>query len=268
MNKIIDCITFFNENFIFDFRYEVIKDHVDYFVICESNFDHQGKAKKLNFNFEKYKNKNKIKYIIHDRPFPPSNNAWQNQAIQREFILENLDFLDDEDFIFFSDPDEIPNPETLKNFQLKKKYGIFLQKNFNFKFNLFNPHESPWDGPRVCKKKNLQSIDHMRQNIWAKNLKYKFYRIDKEKNIQLFDNAGWHFNNIMKPEDISLKLRTFAHNEYADEKYSSVDKIKQEIEKKIDLFDRGYQFVKVDLDDSFPKYLLDNQKFFNEFIIK
>ena len=34
--KIIDCITFYNENFIFELRYNVIKNFVDYFVVCES----------------------------------------------------------------------------------------------------------------------------------------------------------------------------------------------------------------------------------------
>ena len=46
MSKIVDCITFFDENYIFDFRYNVIKEFVDYFVICESKFDHKGNSKK------------------------------------------------------------------------------------------------------------------------------------------------------------------------------------------------------------------------------
>ena len=29
--------------------------------------------------------------------------------------------------IFFSDPDEIPDPKLLINFELKKKYGIFFK---------------------------------------------------------------------------------------------------------------------------------------------
>jgi len=41
----------------------------------------------------------------------------------------------------------------LIDFSLKKKYGIFLQSCFNYKFNLFNPFESPWEGTRVTKKK-------------------------------------------------------------------------------------------------------------------
>ena len=41
-----------------------------------------------------------------------------------------------DDYVFFSDPDEIPNPQVFKNFSLVKKYGIFYQKCFNYKFNL------------------------------------------------------------------------------------------------------------------------------------
>ena len=266
MRKIIDCITFFNENFIFDFRFQVIKDYVDYFVICESKYDHKGKPKKLNFNINKYSNLTKVKYIVHEDPFPKNNNPWKNQAIQREYLLKSLTFALDDDLIFFSDPDEIPNPKVLINFNLKKKYGIFLQKNFNYKFNLFNPYESPWDGPRVCKKKNLKSIDYIRQKVWSKNLRYKFYRIDKERNIEVFKDAGWHFNNIMKPEDISLKLKTFAHTEYSGDEFSSPDLIRKKINQGIDLFNRGYTYIKVDLDKTFPKYLLDNQFFYKDFI--
>ena len=37
MNKIFDCITFFNENFITNLRFEILNEKVDYFVICESS---------------------------------------------------------------------------------------------------------------------------------------------------------------------------------------------------------------------------------------
>ena len=107
-----------------------------------------------------------------------------------------------------------------------------MQKCFNFKFNLFNKYESPWEGTRVCKKKNLKSIDFMRQKIKSKNLKYKFFRIDKEKSIEIFNDAGWHFNNILSPEEISLKLKTYAHSEFAEKNYSDPDIIKKKINEK------------------------------------
>jgi len=266
-NKIIDCITFFNENFIFDFRYNIIKEHVDFIVICESEYDHRGNKKNLNFNYEKYSHDKKVKYLVHKEPFPTKNNPWINQAIQREFLFNGLTFVNDEDYIFFSDPDEIPNTNLYNKFKLEKKYGIFLQKSFNYKFNLFNKYETPWDGPRVSKKKNLKSIDYMRQKVWAKNLKYKFYRFDKERNIQLFQNGGWHFNNIMSPEDISRKLRTFAHTEYSRDTFSSPIVIKKKIEDKKDLFNRGYEYERIDLNESFPKYLLENIKIYKDYIL-
>ena len=266
-NKIIDCITFFNENFIFDLRYNIIKEYVDFFVICESKYDHKGNEKKLNFNLKKYSNDKKIKYLVLDEPFPKKNDPWSNQAIQREFLLKSLTFVNDDDYIFFSDPDEIPNTNIYINFKLEKKFGIFLQKCFNYKFNLYNKHESPWEGTRVCKKKNLKSIDFLRQKVKSKNLKYGFFRFDKEKNIQIYKNAGWHFNNVMPPEQISLKLKTFAHIEFSKDKYTSFEVIKKKIEQRIDLFERGHNYEKVELDETFPKYLVENKLKYKEYII-
>ena len=85
-----------------------------------------------------------------------------------------------------------------------------------------------------------------------KNLKYSFLRIDKEKNIKIFAKAGWHFNNIMSPERISLKLKTFAHKEFSGDQFSSIRVIKEKIEKKIDLFNRGHTYKVVKIDNSFP----------------
>ncbi len=265
-SKIFDCITFFDNNLMFDLRYNILKDYVDYFVICESKFDHKGNKKKINFLDNKNYDYNKVKHFVLEKPFPKNTNVWENQAIQREFLLECVQFANPEDYIFFSDPDEIPRPEILINFELKNKYGIFMQSYFNYKFNLFNKYESPWEGTRVCKKKNLKSIDFMRQKIKSKNLKYNFFRFDKEKDIKIFENAGWHFNNILNAEEISLKLKTFAHTEFASEKFSSTKQINQKIKNKIDLFERGHKYKVIKLDDSFPKYLLKNIDKFKNFI--
>jgi beta-1,4-mannosyl-glycoprotein beta-1,4-N-acetylglucosaminyltransferase len=265
MGKIIDCITFFNENFMFDLRYKTLENVVDEFVICESKYDHRGKEKRLNFKKDNYDYK-KINYIILDKEFSKKNTIWENQAFQRDYMLKKLDYLEENDYIFFSDPDEIIRPEKLKNFKLKKKYAIFLQDCFNYKFNLFNKHESPWEGTRVAKKKDLKSIDFMRQKILSKNLK-KFYKFNIEKNIEIIDNGGWHFNNIMSPKKISIKLRTFAHSEFSDNRFSSYKIIEHKIKKKIDLFERGHTYKKVKLDEDFPKFLLDNKKKYNKFIL-
>ena len=58
-NKIIDCVTFFDNNLAFEIRYNILKDHVDFFVICESLYDHTGKQKKQNFFFKENYDKKK-----------------------------------------------------------------------------------------------------------------------------------------------------------------------------------------------------------------
>ena len=98
-------------------------------------------------------------------------------------------------------------------------------------------------------------------------MNYKFYRIDKEKSVEVFVNGGWHFNNILSPEDISKKLKTFAHIEYSGDQFSSVENIRKKIESKIDLFNRGEKYQVVDLDNTFPEYLLKNKELYKEFII-
>ena len=49
-NKIIDCVTFFDNNFMFEIRYNILVNYVDYFVICESKYDHKGKKKEISFS--------------------------------------------------------------------------------------------------------------------------------------------------------------------------------------------------------------------------
>ena len=101
MSKIFDCITFFNENFMANLRFEILDKKVDYFVICESRYDHQGRKKNLNFQLKNQNFKDKIIYLILDKSFPKNNNSWRNQAIQREFILKKLNYINSEDCICF-----------------------------------------------------------------------------------------------------------------------------------------------------------------------
>ena len=106
----------------------------------------------------------------------------------------------------------------------------------------------------------------MRQKIRSKNLKYSFFRFDKEKNIQIFEDSGWHFNNILNPSDISIKLKTFAHTEFSEDKFSSTKIIESKIKNKIDLFNRGHKYELVQIDKTFPKYLLENLRKYEDFI--
>ena len=87
------------------------------------------------------------------------------------------------------------------------------------------------------------------------------------RNIQIIDDGGWHFNNLFSPEMISIKLKTFAHDEFAAHEYSNIEVIKKNIEQKKDLFNRGHKLEKVEVDETYPDYIIQKKAELGEFII-
>jgi len=266
--KIFDCVTFFEENRQMNLRFNILDNYVDHFIVCEGKFDHQGKKKKINFNKNMYpKFKKKILHVIVNN-FPKNLNPWERQAFQREQILENISLAKEDDLVLFSDPDEIPNLSNFKKKKLKKKYIIFLQDLFYYKLNIKEVGiGNNWEGTRGCLKKNLKSIDYMRQKVVKKNLKYGFWRIDKEKNIQVIKNGGWHFSYLLTPTEIQRKIETFAHNELNKKKYTNLKNIKYCIKTFKDLFHRKSKFKKIKINHKLPEYVVKNKKRFSKWIV-
>lgn len=265
--KIFDCITFFDENLITNARFEILDHVVDKFVVCESLFDHKGNQKELNFSLINEKFRKKVKHLVLKDPFNDPLNGWKNEEIQRNFIFNGIKEALDDDIILFSDSDEIPNPKLLKNFRLKKKYGIFLQAFYVYKLNIFNKYESPWEGTRAVKKKDLKDFNFLRKKILSKNLKKTFLKFWIEKDIDLYLNGGWHFNNLYNLEKLSQKIKVSPHQELNLEKFTNLNNIKKRIENFEDLYERGHKYQKVEIDETFPKYIIDNKKIFDEFIL-
>ena len=266
--KIFDCVTFFEENRQMNLRFNILNNYVDYFIVCEGKYNHQGKKKKINFDKNKYpKFKKKISHIIVDK-FPKNINPWERQAFQREKILENIGQADDDDLILFSDPDEIPNLSKLKKINFHKKYLIFLQDLFYYKLNIKEVSlGNNWEGTRGCLKKNLDSIDYMRHKVIKKNLKYGFWRIDKERNFQIIKDGGWHFSYLLKPKEIQRKIKTFAHTEFNKNKFTNLKNIKNYIKNFKDLFHRKSKFKKVKIDRKYPSYIFKNRRRLSYWIV-
>ena len=266
--KIFDCVTFFEENRQMNLRFNILDNYVDQFIVCEGKYDHQGHKKRINFNKNKYpKFKKKITHIIVE-DFPKNLNPWQRQAFQREKILNNIKQAKDNDLILFSDPDEIPNLSNFTKIKLKKKYIIFLQDLFYYKLNIKEVgFGNNWEGTRGCLKKDLKSIDYMRQRVLKKNLKYGFWRFDKEKNFQIIENGGWHFSYLLTPTEIQRKIQTFAHNELNKKKFTNLKNIKKCIKNLEDLFHRKSKFKKVKIDEKFPTFIRKNSKKLAKWII-
>ena len=270
--RLIDAFMYFDEDLMLDLRLNILNDIVDTFVITEATKDHAGNDKKLNFNIKNFKKfENKIKYIIvEDMPEITKyfKKNWESAHLRDQFQRNSLargfkDLLSD-DLIMISDIDEIPDPNKINEFQIKNKYGCFILKNFQSKFNQINITENNWSGTKICKKKYLRSPQ------WLRNIKTKkrpFWKFYKPKEPQLIFNGGWHFSYLKKPMDISNKIKSFAHQEFNKENFTDVNKIEKKIVNMSDIFGRDYIYKRVELDESFPKYILDNQEKYREWII-
>ena len=108
---------------------------------------------------------------------------------QRNALSRGYKNCDPDDWIMISDIDEIPDPNKIKEFNVKNKYACLLQKNFQSKLNLLNITDDLWPGTKICQKKNLKSPQ------WLRNIKTKkraFWKIFKDKQPQLINNSGWH----------------------------------------------------------------------------
>jgi len=269
--KIFDCCIYLDEDFLLDLRFNILNDFVDYFVIVESNRTWQNNKKNFNFNiknFEKFSHK--IIYIkVED--MPEGENPWLRENFQRNCITRGLLTANNEDLIIISDADEIPKPEKIINFDLKKKYGVFEQKQFYYKLNLFNESNPVWRGSKACIKKYLKSPQ------WLRELKIKkrpFWRLDKINLNYTIENGGWHFCNLKTPDQLLFKYKNLC--EYKDnyaffnsinEKFLNTQNIEQNIKNQKDIIGRNDVFKRQDIDNSYPKYILDNINIFQNWII-
>ena len=259
---------YFDEDLVLDIRLNTLYKEVDKFIIAEATKNHAGQEKKLNFRIENFsKFKDKINYlIIDDLPINVTSpkKGWHENHMrdqfQRNALERGYNEFNDEDLVMISDIDEIPNPEKIKEFNIKNKYACFLQKNYQSKINLLNITEGDWVGTKICQKKYLKSPQWLRD---MKTKKKSFWKIFSNK-LQLINNGGWHFSFLKEPSSIRNKILSYSHQEYNREEFTDVDLIKNKIIKGEDLFSRNIKYKKMKIDETFPKYITENKEKFKK----
>ena len=264
---IYDCFQYFNEDHMVDLRMNILDPYVDFFVISESTKTHQGHNKKINFDIKNFPQfKDKIKFLVadYDEKINFENHTGGESIIeqhQRNYLINGLKDASPEDLIILSDSDEIPDLSKIKNINNNKKFIAFSQKMFMYKLNLLNVEESGWIGSKITKKKNISSMQDLR-NLKFKN--YPFWRIDKG-HLQIIE-GGWHFSFLQTSDQILKKIKSFSHGEFNNSLLNE-NSIEEKILKNEDIFGRGFKLKKIDLNENFPKYIYNNQEKFSKWII-
>jgi|TARA_B110000285_G_C15083152_1_gene594629 beta-1,4-mannosyl-glycoprotein beta-1,4-N-acetylglucosaminyltransferase len=289
--KVFDCTTYFNEPLLFELRLNILNDYVDEFIVCEAKYTHSGQKKKINFNKNNYPNfKKKITHIVADKEpddlfeINETNkfnnslfrlNAGKRIEKQRNEIVSHFDKNNSNDWIIYSDSDEIPDLSKIDLNKSEKKIILFKQKVFYYKFNLIlKSHD--WYGSKACRLKDLKSFSNLR-NIKTK--KYNWWRLDtifknnKFINLKVINEGGWHFTEIKSPNEIYVKHKNDEHHDEFDltginesdienmvkNRYIAYDHSadKRDLKHKWNKTNRIY-LSKIN-DNKLPKYLIDNK---------
>lgn len=269
---IIDAFPFFNELDVLEGRLDYLYEHVDYFILAESNVAFSGKEKPLHYlenqlRFKKYQNKIiYYPYIFdnskHNFDFDVLVNKmdytsphWFLENAQREHLTGFIKKFADTDYVMISDLDEIPNRDKIQwaiDNLPPTKCVTFFQKFFHY--NLYSLFTHAWAGTAFTTAGLVKSNGAQ----WFRNHRYndsQFLRIE---------DGGWHLSYFCDIDKIIEKIESFAHQEWNRQYWKDPSRIQKMIEEKRELYERDNQYTIVETDLSiFPEDFL---KSFRKFV--
>ncbi len=268
---VYDCIPFFNELDILKLRLHILDPIVDQFVIEEATVTFSGEKKELCFEKNKAMFQEflpKITYLVVDDS-PIQATTHERDKFQKNALIKGLKDATDEDVIILSDVDEIPNPKVLKKiiaeFNPDKVYHL-AQRMFYCFINMEEisgsllsitgefpgAEKKMWLGTKVFGKRSIPKagIIEMRE---ASTTAPGAVRVE---------DGGWHFGYMGSRQErdvgkrIGTKVVAAAHQEY-----NNADTLAEAMDKLIlgqDIFGRDARFKRVEVDESYPEYLLSH----------
>lgn len=287
---VYDCFMFFNELDLLEIRLNILDPYVDYFVISECDTTFSGNSKKLYYEENKDRFKKFHHKIIHQVITDCPNNIstmtkksgnslddicynsivdsvyshiqygmnapqWLRDYFQRECVKRGLVNCSDDDIIMVSDLDEIPSEEFVKNIHsinLDNTFAHLMMKMSSYFFNIRKDEE--WFGTKVMKYEYLKT----RASNYFRNAKNEGIRIP---------NAGNHFTFLGGVEKIKEKCLSYGHA-FDFDMNSVFNNLEYKITNCIDLFGRtNDRYFKVELDDSFPKFIIENKEKYKELFL-
>ena len=148
------------------------------------------------------------------------DNAWVNENLQRNFILNQVNFEID-DKIIISDVDEIPSENFIKKLVSYEGNEILISiQEFSFFWPNYRRSDIPFwiGGSRAFNYNNLKGLKNLNNKYGS-----SFLRIHNKDNtltkIRLtniglpIDKGGWHLSYMGGKKAIEKKIISFAHTE-------------------------------------------------------
>lgn len=291
---IYDCFLFFNELDLLELRLHELAEVVDKFVLVEATRTFTNKPKPLHYQenraqfaaFQK-----KIIHIIVDDS-PNATDPWVVERFQRNCIARGLTDCRPDDWVLVSDLDEIPRASVLE------KLSREIPFHDNFFSNLAHAALSSKLAQKIFHRKGLRRL--LRKNhpfVWrfeqpiylhflnaralgishgTRMLRFRdFTRAEEMRHsgYKTIPDAGWHFTWMGKADHIRQKMGATSHQNInkkilQDQPQSATPEIiASRFKRGVVLWDETMPLKFVPLDDSFPRYVMENREKYS-YIIK
>lgn len=275
--KVWDCFSFFNELELLEIRLNELWNIVDYFGIIEANKTFQGDPKPYNLEEDRNilnKYGEKIIYLKYNWTYPKGVYA---EHIQQNLLVNGFKNAQKEDLIIYSDIDEIPNSKIIEQLKIdfkepqnKTRFVSLSGPMYCYKLNGLRINEelgSPkvWYGPILFTKEYFDN---------ANTTLFELRKL-KDKNDWEIKNSTWHFSYIGDTlNKILYKFQSWGHarDDFVLDFLGRNNSQENKMEKIQEAIDNGKYYTKGDLvvfvriDDTFPKYLVENQEKFKNII--
>lgn len=251
---IYDSLVFFNELELLDLRFHELNDVVHRFVIVEAERTYTGLDKPLYFDqnrslFKPYLDK-VIHVVVENSPSNPQE-RWAFEHFQRRAISRGLKECHVDDVIMIADADEIHRAKTIAAYRPEEGPKILFELFCYYYMNCVTVDD--WTGPRI-----MSYGYFLRQGADAQQMRWR-----KWPGIK---NAGWHFSYLGGVDRIKQKLDSFSHQELNIPEFTSRERLEKVLKEPEDIFKRPIPWKLVDIDESWPDYVLQNRDQFKQFI--
>ena len=67
-------------------------------------------------------------------------------------------------------------------------------------------------------------------------------------------------------EDIYKKLSSYAEQQYNNDNFKNLSIIEKKLKNKEDLFNRNYKYKTIEIDNTYPDFILDNKEILKDYI--
>lgn len=249
---IYDAFMFFNELELLEIRLHELSRYVDRFVLVECSWTHQNRDKLFYFAENQERFAEFADRIIHvkvtDKPARTTPEVLE--PFHRNCLLRGLEDAAADDVVMVSDLDEIPRGAAIQEYFDGDGQSMCFEQGLYYYY--VNCHMCQCTGTRIA------TVEQARERTPQK-LRHSDHFVIK--------NGGWHFSYLGGAEAIRAKTRAFCHPGCASPRFMNDAHLAHVLATGEDLFKRGDgkgRFLA--LDDTWPRFLVDNQDIFAHFI--